>query len=137
MTDLTWAQVCARRLERHSLKSPAPAGELAAVASAMCGAHAQVSSAAELSLGLRVADATRTTMRQALWTDRSLVKTRGPRGTVHLLAAADLPMWTGALSAVPPPPYEQNLDLLTSDQTDQVVTAIADALLDADLGRSG
>jgi hypothetical protein len=133
MTDLTWAQVCARRLERHSLKSPAPAGELAAVASAMCGAHAQVSSAAELSLGLRVADATRTTMRQALWTDRSLVKTRGPRGTVHLLAAADLPMWTGALSAVPPPPYEQNLDLLTSDQTDQVVTAIADALLDADL----
>src|SRR2546430_11134802 len=30
----------------------------------------------------------------ALWQDRSLVKTFGPRGTVHLLPAADLPMWT-------------------------------------------
>ncbi|MEH1124402.1 winged helix DNA-binding domain-containing protein [Micromonospora sp. CPCC 206061] len=133
MTDLTWAQVCARRLERHSLQAPAPAGQLATVASAMCGVHAQVISAAELSLGLRVADATRTTVRRALWTDRTLVKTRGPRGTVHLLAATDLPLWTGALSAVPPPPYEQNRELLTPDQTDQVVTAIADALLDGDL----
>ncbi len=30
-----------------------------------------------------------------------LVKTFGPRGTIHLLPAADLPMWTGALSALP------------------------------------
>jgi hypothetical protein len=140
VTRLTWARVCARRLERHALSAPAPwvagmePGPIAGVVSAICGAHAQVASAAELSIGQRVAGVTRTRVRQALWTDRTLVKTRGPRGTVHLLAAADLPMWTGALSAIPPPPFEQNRDaLLTPGQTEQVLAAIADALCDADL----
>jgi hypothetical protein len=137
---LTWEQVCARRLERHALAAPAPvpagteAAAIAGVVSAMCGAHAQVASAAELSIGLRVAGVTRTHVRQALWTDRTLVKSRGPRGTVHLLAAADLPMWTGALSALPPPPFEQGRDaLLPPEQTELVLAAIADALCDADL----
>lgn len=146
MTKLTWSQVCARRLHRHALATQAgpsggavpagaagPAGAVAGVVSAICGAHAQVASAAELSIGLRVAGATRTTVRQALWTDRTLVKTRGPRGTVHLLAAADLPMWTGALAAIPAPPHEQARTLLSPEQTEQVVAAIADALRDAEL----
>ncbi|WBB68607.1 winged helix DNA-binding domain-containing protein [Micromonospora sp. WMMD812] len=137
MTRLTWSQVCARRLERHALTAPArPPAErdpIAAVVSAMCGAHAQVASAAELSVGLRVPNTTRIHVRQALWTDWTLVKTRGPRGTVHLLAAADLPMWTGALSATPPPPQEQGHGLLTAEQTGQVLAAIADALRDAEL----
>ncbi|RLP97915.1 winged helix DNA-binding domain-containing protein [Micromonospora sp. CV4] len=141
MTRVSWAQVCARRLERHALSAPGssatgPAPEadvVAAVVSAMCGAHAQVASAAELSVGLRVPGATRALVRQALWTDRTLVKSRGPRGTVHLLAAADLPMWTGALSALPLPPYEQGRDLLTPEQSEQVLAAIADALAEAEL----
>ncbi|SIM79445.1 winged helix DNA-binding domain-containing protein [Micromonospora cremea] len=138
MTRLSWAQVCARRLERHALSVPAsatgPAPEadaVAAVVSTMCGAHAQVASAAELSVGLRVPRATRTVVRQALWTDRTLVKSRGPRGTVHLLAATDLPMWTGALSALPVASHEQSL--LTPEQTEQVLAAIADALAEAEL----
>ena len=73
----------------------------AGVASVLCGAHAQVLSAAELSIGRRIAGATRTDVRRALWQERTLVKTFGPRGTVHLLSAADLPVWTGALSALP------------------------------------
>ena len=106
MTELSWAQVSARRLTRHRLPRSAAgggpdAGDLADVVSAICGAHAQIASAAELSIGLRVPGATRDLVRRALWRDRTLVKTRGPRGTVHLLAAADLPMWVGALSAVP------------------------------------
>jgi Winged helix DNA-binding domain len=134
---LTWAQVCARRLERHALRAPAPAvpaprsgtDSIAGAVSAMCGAHAQVASAAELSIGLRVPGVTRSRVRQALWTDRTLVKTRGPRGTVHLLTAADLPMWTGALSAMPRPPFEQSRDaMLNPEQTEQVLAAIADAL---------
>ncbi|MGN9765231.1 winged helix DNA-binding domain-containing protein [Micromonospora sp. SD12] len=144
MTGLTWPRVHARRLERHALSAPgafvagatrsAPAADpVARVVSAICGAHAQVASAAELSVGLRVAGATRTTVRQALWADRTLVKTRGPRGTVHLLAAADLPMWIGALSAMPVPPHGQNRDLLTPAQAEQVVAAVADALRDAEL----
>jgi nucleotide-binding universal stress UspA family protein len=100
----------------------------------MCGAHAQVLSAAELSIGLRLAGGTRTDVQNALWTDRSLVKTFGPRGTVHLLPARDLPMWTGALSAMPASPNSFPMDVrMTSEQTEAVVAAIAEALADAEL----
>ncbi|MFF0155420.1 winged helix DNA-binding domain-containing protein [Micromonospora sp. NPDC005203] len=141
MTELSWAQVSARRLARHGLSAPAASApdadpdvdRVADVVSTMCGAHAQVASAAELSVGLRVPGATRALVRQAVWGDRTLVKTRGPRGTVHLLAAADLPMWTGALSAMPAPPWEQSRGLLTAEQTEQVLAAIADALTEAEL----
>ncbi|MET8202867.1 winged helix DNA-binding domain-containing protein [Micromonospora taraxaci] len=137
MTDLSWAQVSARRLARHRLSAStsraADAGSVADVVSAMCGAHAQIASAAELSIGLRVPGATRALVRRALWSDRTLVKTRGPRGTVHLLAAADLPMWIGALSALPAPSWERSVTLLTPRQTEQVLAAIADAVAEADL----
>ena len=63
----------------------------------MCGAHAQVISAAELSIGLRSARITRSEIYDALWSKHSLIKTFGPRGTVHLLPAEDLAIWTGAL----------------------------------------
>jgi hypothetical protein len=91
---MDWSEVCARRLERHALSAPSR-GMPADVARAICGAHAQAMSAAELSLGLRLDDATRVDVRTAMWTDRTLVKTFGPRGTVHLLPTADLPVWTG------------------------------------------
>jgi Winged helix DNA-binding domain len=90
--------------------------------------------AAELSVSLRIAGGTRADVRHALWTDRSLVRTFGPRGTVHLLPARDLPMWTAALSAVPPSPSPFPAGVrMTPDQTEQVVAAIAVALTDAEL----
>ena len=131
---LSWAEVCARRLERHALSAPAQDARPADIVAAMCGAHAQVLSAAELSIGLRLAGVTRADVREALWTEHSLVKTFGPRGTVHLLPTRDLPMWTGALSAIPPStsPFPQDVRL-TPEQTDAVVAAIAVALDDAEL----
>ena len=131
---MTWAEVCARRLERHALSTPSQAGRPAEVVGAMCGAHAQVMSAAELSIGLRIAGATRADVRGALWSERSLVKTCGPRGTVHLLPAQDLPMSTAALSTIPSTRNVQGKNaLLTPEQTEEVVAAIADALEDAEL----
>jgi hypothetical protein len=119
---LSWAEVCARRLERHKLTAPSQDARPADVVRAICGAHAQVMSAAELSIGLRLAGITRTDVREALWRERSLVKTYGPRGTVHILPTQDLPMWTGALSAAP---YGLNADarneLLTPEQVEAVV----------------
>ena len=50
---------------------------------------------------MRVEGATRDDVRRALWEDRTLVKTFGPRGTVHLLPAADLGRWMAALGALP------------------------------------
>ncbi|MGW6457938.1 winged helix DNA-binding domain-containing protein [Streptomyces sp. NPDC055078] len=130
--EVTWAQSNARTLERQGLRSPAPAtpAGITTITGAMLAAHAQVLSAAELSIALRLAGgATRAGVREALWTDRSLVKTYGPRGTVHLLAREDLPLWTGALSAVPsganPMPAAVRM---TAGQTEQVIAAIGEAL---------
>ncbi|MEU5328213.1 winged helix DNA-binding domain-containing protein [Streptomyces parvus] len=136
---VTWAGANARRLARQHLHPDAAAtaspfaapGEAVA---AMLGAHAQVLSAAELSVGLRGDGLTRTDVRTALWTDRTLVKTFGPRGTVHLLPAADLPLWTGALSAVPtgPNPFPKDARM-TPDQVEAVVAAVGDALTGTEL----
>ncbi|WP_405601590.1 winged helix DNA-binding domain-containing protein [Streptomyces sp. NBC_01410] len=131
---VTWTEACARRLERQGLAAPAPSSP-AGIAAAMLGAHAQVLSAAELSLALRLdGGATRADVREALWGEGSLVKTYGSRGTVHLLAAADLPLWTGALSAIPAGPSPMPADVrMTPEQTEQVVAAIGDALAGAEL----
>jgi Winged helix DNA-binding domain len=132
--SLTWTGVTARRMVRHALTEPATDLGPADVAGALCGAHAQVLSAAELSIGRRIAGATRADVRRALWEDRTLVKTFGPRGTLHLLAAADLPMWTGALSALPSsvPAHPDRLRF-TPEQAEEVIAAIGDALADTEL----
>jgi hypothetical protein len=130
----SWAEVCARRLDRHALATPQHGARLVDIAGTMCGVHAQVLSAAELSLRLRIPGLTGLDVRDALWTEHSLVKTFGPRGTVHLLPAQDLPMWTGALSAIPPSPSPFPQDAqLTPEQTDEILAAIAVALDDAEL----
>ncbi|GGT10642.1 hypothetical protein GCM10010271_11440 [Streptomyces kurssanovii] len=139
---MTWTRASARRLARQGLTgqgltAQGPAGPEGAgfgspaeVVGAMLGAHAQVLSAAELSTALRLpAGTTRTDVREALWSDRTLTKTYGPRGTVHLLPTTDLPMWTGALSAIPagPDPWPDDVRM-TPQQTDEVIEAIRDAL---------
>jgi Winged helix DNA-binding domain len=129
MRRLEWDDVRARRLRRHGLLGTPTATTPADVVRAMHGAHAQVISAAELSIALRLPGSTRTDVRDALWLDRSLTKTFGPRGTVHLIPTADLPMWTGALAAVPAHASAFARDVrLTDDQRTQVVAAVADAL---------
>lgn len=131
---LSWRAVYARRLARHGLLAPVSTARLAEQTGVICGAHAQVMSAAELSLGLRVAGVTRSDVRKALWSERSLVKTYGPRGTVHLLPAQDLPLWTGALSAAPPARGGMPATVrMTDEQTGEVVEAIASALVESEL----
>ncbi|MFG2334642.1 winged helix DNA-binding domain-containing protein [Streptomyces sp. NPDC048604] len=130
---VTWAGADTRRIHRQFLDEPADAAP-ADVAAATLGAHAQILSAAELSLALRTASATRAEVRAALWDEGSLVKTHGPRGTVHLLPAADLPLWTGALSALPAGRSGQPDGIrLSETQTDEIVAAIGDALTGAEL----
>src|SRR5207237_10770511 len=82
----------------------------------------------------RSAGATPAYVRHPLWRERTLVKTFGPLGTVHLLEAADLPMWTGALSALPSPvPIHPEGDRFTPGQADEVIAAIGEALAEAEL----
>ncbi len=131
---LSWPEVSARRMERSSLSAPSPHAGSAEIVSALCGAHAQVLSAAELAVALRIEGATRSDVRTALWDRRQVVKTYGPRGTVHLLTTADLPMWIGAFSSIPqsPSPFPKDVRM-TEDQTEQVVAAIGKSLESAEL----
>jgi hypothetical protein len=131
---LTWRGVTARRMARHALAEPATGLGPAGIAGVLCGAHAQVLSAAELSIGRRIAGATRSDVQRALWQERTVVKTFGPRGTIHLLATADLPMWTGALQALPSSvPTHPDGVRFTPGQAQEVIAAMGAALADAEL----
>ena len=127
---MSWGQVRARRMVRHGLGSASCDGVVAA-ARAMCGAHAQIMAAAELSLGIRCPGVSRSDVREALWADKTLVKTYGPRGTVHLLPAEDLPLWLAALAAVPHQVAVPDTMAMTEDQTEAVIKAIGDAVAEA------
>lgn len=95
---LTWDQVLAWRLRRHHLDQRAPRDAMLDVASAICGLHAQLMSSAEQTLWARVEDMQPGVVERALWEERTLVKTWAVRGTLHLLPAADYPVWQAALS---------------------------------------
>ncbi|MEU1181639.1 winged helix DNA-binding domain-containing protein [Streptomyces sp. NPDC005820] len=128
---ISWREASARRLERQFLANPLAAGTGGPeeIVAAMLGTHAQVPSAAEMSVGIRAEGMTRTAVRAALAQDRSLVRTHGPRGTVHLLPARELPLWTAALTAIPSgrSPFPPDIRL-TGEQAAQVVTAVGEAL---------
>src|SRR5437899_11406063 len=96
VAGLSWPQVHAFRLQRHHLSRRAPGKDLARVVGEIGGAQAQLMSAAELQIAVRV-DCTVAEVRQALWTDRALVKTWLMRGTLHLARADDLPLYTAAM----------------------------------------
>ena len=98
MSSLTWAQAAAWRAHRHHLDERAPRRDALEVASRLCGLHAQLISSAELTLWARVEGLEPDAVSQALWEERTLVKTWAMRGTLHLLPAADYPFWQAGLA---------------------------------------
>src|SRR5689334_10966867 len=97
-TSLTWAQVNTWRLAQHSLAPRLAEGQLVEAVSRTGGIQAQVMSAAELAIGARADGVTPQAVQSALWRERTLVKTWAMRGTLHLLAAGDLPAFVAAQS---------------------------------------
>ena len=75
----------------------APKKDLAKVVGDIGGVQAQVMSAAELQVAVRV-DCTVEDVRNALWKDKALVKTWLMRGTLHLIPGKDLPLYAAAMS---------------------------------------
>ena len=131
MLKLTWPQAAAWRVRRHHLDRRAPAGSMLAVASRLCGLHAQLMSSAELTVWARVEDLDRKAVQRALWEDRSLVKTWAMRGTLHLLPAGELPLWRAVLSTSRRYLREalwQKYFGITLEELDRVTEAIATAL---------
>lgn len=132
--SITWSSAIARRLDRHGLAEPVAHDQLSAVAGLVGGIHAQVMSAAELSLALRVRDATVADVRAAIVDEHSVIKTFGVRGTVHLLPAAELGCWMAALRALHGErrPFAEGI-AVTAEQRDEIVAAVGDALEREDL----
>jgi len=127
---LTWPRIAAWRVQRHQLNERARAENMFAVVTRLCGLHAQVLSSALLTLWARIEDIKRDAVRRALWEDRSLVKTWAMRGTLHLLAVDDLPLWHAALSTsrrYRKPGLWRRFGL-TLDELDRLTEAVGDAL---------
>ena len=95
--ELSWPQVHAYRLAHHHLSERAPARDLIRVVGDIGGVQAQLMSAAEMQVGVRV-HSTVDDVRAALWKRKTLVKTWLMRGTLHLVPAADLPLYTAAMA---------------------------------------
>ena len=91
---ITWEQVLAWRAGQQLLIEPT--GTVVDASRRLAGVQAQVMSSAELAIGIRTG-AHPTTVREALWTHRTLVKTWAMRGTLHLLPSDELPTWVAAL----------------------------------------
>ncbi len=101
-----------------------------AVASRLCGLHAQVMSSAELTLWARVEGLDRQAVARALWQERTLVKTWAMRGTLHLLPSSELPLWHAGLCAdrfLKPALWKKYFGI-TIEELDQVTEAIGAAL---------
>jgi hypothetical protein len=92
--SVTWGQVCGWRLSQQYVSRPGD--DPVAVVSVLGGMQAQVTSSAQLSVGLR-STATPEQLDDALWSQRRLVKTWAMRGTLHWLPADEYPLWIAAL----------------------------------------
>jgi hypothetical protein len=118
------------RVRRHRLDRRAPREALVDVIGDICGLHAQVMSSAELAAWARVEELEADALQQALWKERSLLKTWAMRGTLHLLPAAEFPLWQAALST-----YRHYLQPawlrvfgITREELERMLAAIAEAL---------
>jgi len=96
VTSLTWDQVIAWRLRRSHLSRRSAPSKLTAVVSDMCGAHAQIMSTVGLALAARVSRLSQDTLDRAIIEKRTLVKTWAMRGTLHVFAAEDIPLYAAA-----------------------------------------
>ncbi len=90
--SITWNQVAAFRLARHHLLKRAPRKNLLSVVNDMCGAQAQLVSAAQISLWSRVRNLQIKHIEDAMH-ERTLVKASCMRRTLFLVPAEDLAVY--------------------------------------------
>lgn len=98
MKALKWSQVHAWHVLQHGLFPRLNSRNVVEAVRRTGGIQAQVMSAAELALCSRVEGLCSQDVKSALWQDRTLVKTWAMRGTLHVLAASELPLYVAARS---------------------------------------
>jgi hypothetical protein len=139
MRELTWSQVIGRRFTRSNLARQSPETKLVELVRGTPLIQAQVFAAAELCLSARVRGFTRQRLSDALYAERSLVRTWSVRGTVHLVPADEAALWAAA--AVGASPYWETSAWLTEHgltrrRVSALITAIGQSLQSRCLTRS-
>jgi hypothetical protein len=89
-------EVARFRLKRHHLLGP-PAADAVTLCRDICGAQAQILSAAHLQFWVRDHDITRSEIEDALWKSHTLVRTHLMRQTLHLIPADEFLLYVAAL----------------------------------------
>ncbi|HEY7547650.1 MAG TPA: winged helix DNA-binding domain-containing protein, partial [Blastocatellia bacterium] len=137
MTSLKWNQVNSWRLSRNHLLDRASSDQLLDVANRICGLHAQLMSAAELSLWARVEGISPADVKNAIWRKRQLVKTWAMRGTLHLISATEFPLYVAALSLHSHYHRESWLKYfgITRDDIGKIIEGVRSTLTDSGMTR--
>jgi len=137
MTKLTWEQVNAWRMKQHGLTRRANKSDMVGVVRRLGAVQAQLMSAAELQLWARVTDVSSEYVQASLWESRTLVKSWLLRGTLHLMAADDYPLYIAALTTLKH--FRRGSWLkshdLTSGELDAMLAAIPHVLTDTGISR--
>jgi Winged helix DNA-binding domain len=117
------------RLRGQHLDKRVPRSKLVDLVRDVAGLHAQLMTSAELEVWVRVKGAGREDLQRALWEDRTLAKTWLMRGTLHVVAAEDLAVFTAAVGArrVTTPYFLKRIGV-TEKELDRVVDAIGEVL---------
>lgn len=87
------------RLRRQFVEPPAGSG-VVPVVRRLCGVQAQVASSAELAVAVHRHAPRAGEVDQALWHERSLVKTWLMRGTLHLVPSDELPVYSAVMGSL-------------------------------------
>jgi len=137
MGSLNWGQVNAWRLVQHYLLQRADRQNMREVVTRIGGVQAQLMSAAELSLWARVDGLASADVQNALWRDRTLIKTWAMRGTLHLLAASEFPLYVAARGAhiIRRPPSYYTYHGVTPVELDAIIEGIPKTLSDVPMTR--
>jgi hypothetical protein len=106
MKSLKWSQVNAWRLAQHGLSPRLEREKIVEAVRRTGGIQAQLMSAAEMAIGVRLDGLTPQEVRSTLWQERTLVKTWAMRGTLHLLPSEDIPLYAAARRRPPLGPFE-------------------------------
>ena len=136
---MDWAALLAWRMQRQQLTERAPAEDALAVVSRIAGLHAQIMGSADAALRARVDGLPDDFLPRALWRDGTLVKTWAMRGTLHLLARDELPVYVGALSRLRPrhhQPAWQRAYGVPRELADAMLAAIPEVLARKPLTRA-
>jgi winged helix DNA-binding protein len=136
---LSWNSVLAFRVARHHLAARLPRVDRLEAVREVCGLHAQLLSSAALSLHARVDGLEPADLEDALWREKTLVKTWAMRGTLHLLPSDELGIWHGALGTYRHhlrPGWLRNFGLASAGELEALTAAIADAVAEGPLTRA-